>query len=468
MWYDFYMRNQDAYLMRRNERYHYERRVPREYADFDKRRYIRKSLKTTSIDVARARRDALVEADDLFWAGVSSAADGVSSDGRQAKQASLAIKRYEGAKRRAMAKGFMYTPNSELIEQPDVTELLNRLAVLPNHTLPKQDEAEAVLGIAPKPSIPITQAFETYCNEIAVSDLLGKSVRQKADWKKIKKRSVSNFVKMHGDMAMDAISRKEAREFYNWWAKKLFPNGNVKPLMPNTANRDLGNLRKLYRCFWEFEGEEERLNPFRNLNFVEQGGKDVPHFEDDWIRERVLDPSVFDKLNDQAICLVYALMETGCRPSEIANILPENVVLDHEVPHIRIRVQDNRQLKTFSSIRDIPLVGVSLIAMQQAKDCFPRYQDKGNLLSVSLLKTFRRRGLFPTPNHRIYSFRHSFEKRMLEAGIDHDLRCLLMGHKNTRPQYGDGGSLVFRRDELLKIMHPVPEGFKGKLREVCS
>jgi len=199
--------------MKRNKRYHYERRVPREYADFDKRRYFRKSLKTTSVDVARARRDALVEADDLFWAGVSSAADGVSSNGRQAEQASQAIKRYEGAKRRAMAKGFMYTPNSELIERTDVTDLLNRLAVLPAHSFPRQDEAEAVLGIAPKPSIPITQAFEIYCNQIAVSDLLGKSVTQRAEWKKIKKRSVRNFVKMHGDMALMKSAAKKRVSF---------------------------------------------------------------------------------------------------------------------------------------------------------------------------------------------------------------------------------------------------------------
>jgi hypothetical protein len=28
-----------------------------------------------------------------------------------------------------------------------------------------------------------------------------------------------------------------------------------------------------------------------------------------------------------------------------------------------------------------------------------------------------------------------------------------MGHKNNRPEYGDGGSLEFRRNELLKIVH---------------
>jgi len=41
---------------------------------------------------------------------------------------------------------------------------------------------------------------------------------------------------------------------------------------------------------------------------------------------------------------------------------------------------------------------------------------------------------------------------MLEAGLDYGLRSTLMGHRNDRPMYGDGGSLVFRRNELQKII----------------
>jgi hypothetical protein len=46
---------------------------------------------------------------------------------------------------------------------------------------------------------------------------------------------------------------------------------------------------------------------------------------------------------------------------------------------------------------------------------------------------------------------------MLEAGLDFGLRCTLMGHRNPRPEYGDGGSLAYRREELLKITHPVSD-----------
>ena len=98
--------------------------------------------------------------------------------------------------------------------------------------------------------------------------------------------------------------------------------------------------------------------------------------------------------------------------------------------------------------------------MRACPEGFPHYRDRGELVSANLLKAFRHRGLFPTTDYVIYSFRHAFEKRMLEAGIDYGLRCTLMGHKTDRPAYGDGGSMAYRRDELEKIAHPVPEGLK--------
>ena len=40
---------------------------------------------------------------------------------------------------------------------------------------------------------------------------------------------------------------------------------------------------------------------------------------------------------------------------------------------------------------------------------------------------------------------------MLEGGLDSGLRGLLMGHKNnSRPAYGDGGSMVYWRDEIAQ------------------
>ncbi len=71
----------------------------------------------------------------------------------------------------------------------------------------------------------------------------------------------------------------------------------------------------------------------------------------------------------------------------------------------------------------------------------------------------------PTDHHAISSFRRTFEKRMLEAGLDFEVRCRLMRHATGRPPYGDGGAIAFRRDELMKIAFPYSEGlFRRDLR----
>lgn len=238
----------------------------------------------------------------------------------------------------------------------------------------------------------------------------------------------------------------------------------AKPAKPNTANRHIGNMRKLYEDYFTHIGEKERPNPFRKMFFKDDNHDSVvPHFEDEWVQTHILKPGVFDVLNNELRLMVYVLIETGARISEICNLRPERIHLDCDVPYIEIS-PNGKELKTNTSRRDMPLVGVALDAMRQAPNGFPHYLDKGELVSANLMKTFRQRNQFPTPDHVIYSFRHSFEKRMLEAGLDYGLRCLLMGHKNNRPSYDDGGSLAYRRDELLKIVHPVPSTFNENLR----
>lgn len=43
---------------------------------------------------------------------------------------------------------------------------------------------------------------------------------------------------------------------------------------------------------------------------------------------------------------------------------------------------------------------------------------------------------------------------MKEAGLDDELRRILMGYTIDRPRYGSSGSLEWRRDEMKKIALP--------------
>jgi len=55
-------------LWKRGGNWHYLRRVPVRFRAFDPRSYIRLSLKTRSIVLARERRDAMDEANNVYWA----------------------------------------------------------------------------------------------------------------------------------------------------------------------------------------------------------------------------------------------------------------------------------------------------------------------------------------------------------------------------------------------------------------
>jgi len=88
----------DRYLIKRDGRFIYRRRVPTSLVDVDDRSpFVRLALKTSDERVARAKRDVLEEADDLYWAQLL-----MRSDEEKARI------RYEAAKRRAEALGFVY------------------------------------------------------------------------------------------------------------------------------------------------------------------------------------------------------------------------------------------------------------------------------------------------------------------------------------------------------------------------
>ena len=443
--------------------WHYQRRVPKRYAIYDDRHVVQCSLRTQSVEVARLRRDAVEESDNRFWASLAGSGDETDSVAAMKRQHDVAKRKYDAAIVRALARGFVYEPAERLAETATLDELMERIDAIkqvdttkPNAVL--ESEATALLGGQDLPPVTVSAAFEIYCSDIAADELVGKSKAQIAAWKKTKKRGIQYFIDVVSDKPMREITRQDALQYYNWWKDRVVPKeGETAPkklLSTKTANRDLGNMRKLFGEYFKHIGDEDRANPFRNLSFKDKAQNPTPPFSSRWVREKILVPTALDGIPGEGDLLIFALIETGCRPGEIANLLTEDIHLDKDVPYISIRPKKGREIKTRSSIRDIPLIGVSLEAMKRAPNGFPFYRDKPNLLSANLMKNFRSRSLFPTPEHQIYSFRHSFEKRMQEAELDYGFRCMIMGHRNTRPKYGDGGSMEYRRDQLLKIAHP--------------
>ena len=454
------VKSQEQFLLLRGEKWQYHRRVPGRFSHVDPRQFVRATLHTKSLEIAKLRRDALVEADDAYWQALSEEA---AASGRETPKLNEALSnRYKSAKIRAVAYGFKYRPAQEIVESETVKQLSDRIQHLEQRVGPSgvsnRPETEAILGGVKdpgKPITPVSKAFELYVAKIAFDDQFNKSPQQRYSWEKTKRTSVNYFIDQIGDLDMETITRDIAVKYRDWWMERMVPDAEgVVRVKPNTANRHIGNMRTLFEAYYRHLGEEDRENPFRNMYFTAVNRSTVKPFENAWVQNKILLPGMFDGIRLDLKVIIFSLIETGARLSEIVNLMPGDIHLRAKVPYISIRPRLHRELKTPDSEREIPLVGAALIAMQACPEGFERYRDKSTLVSANLMKAFRKRNLLPTKDHVINSFRHAFEKRMQEADIDYALRCTLMGHKNTRPAYGDGGSMEYRRDELLKIAHP--------------
>jgi len=138
-------------------------------------------------------------------------------------------------------------------------------------------------------------------------------------------------------------------------------------------------LRGLYSAYFERLGEEDRKNPFSRLRFEESDGRKREPFSDEWIQGKILAPGALAGMNDLGRAILLAPVETGCRPAELCNIVPEDIFLDAEVPYIHVRARinpdDTRDIKTGQSDRSIPIVGVALDVFRRHPNGGSRYKD---------------------------------------------------------------------------------------------
>lgn len=438
----------NRYLALRAGNYYYRRKVPLSVAEADSRGpIVRISLKTDDLTLARAKRDLMEEADDALWASM------ILNEERDQAQA-----RYKSAMRRVEALGMTFRSALSLATKSTYAELIDRLVDNIDIDKTPRATAEAIAGMVEIPAVTVSKAFEIYCDEIVPDELISKSATQKAQWKKVKLRAVNNFIALCGDKAMTEITRDDALRLYRQWQERIAPKEGKPTHSASSGNRDIGNMRVLYEAYFGHMGEIDRPNPFARLNFIAKKKRTRPPFDRAWLTGTILKPGALARLNAEARGIVLALVETGARPSEICNLTPADIRTGDKVPHLVIQPRtdpdDPREIKTASSERSVPLVGVALEVFKKHPNGFPRYRNREMHLSATLNKFFREHKLFPTAQHKIYSFRHSFEDRMKEAGLDEELRRLLMGHTIDRPTYGSGGGLEWRRTELRKIALP--------------
>ncbi|KFE34892.1 DUF6538 domain-containing protein [Thioclava atlantica] len=419
-------------IMKRGSTYHLRKRVPTRYQRVEDRKSVWISLHTDSETIAKQKAPIawqhLVEAWEARLAGDTADAE----------------RRFDAAKELAAVRGFRYLPAVRVADLPREDLLARVEAVTGRDGEPDTREAAAVLGGVPEPQITVSRALDLYWG-LAADKTLGKSDDQLRRWKNPRKKAVRNFIEVVGDKALPDITGDDMLDFRGWWLEKLESDN----LTPNSANKDLIHLGDVFKTV----NKMKRLGlvlPLSDLSFKEGEARQRPPFSESWIKDHLLKPGALDGLNKDARCILLAMVNTGARPSELASLTGAQIHLDAPVPHISIEPVD-RQLKTRNARRVIPLVGVSLDAFKACPKGFPKYRTTSASLSATVNKYLRANGLMETPGHSLYGLRHSFEDRLLAAGIDERIRRDLFGHALDRERYGKGASLAHVRDLIQRV-----------------
>jgi integrase len=419
-------------IKRRGKKLSLYKRVPKRYELVEPRKFVWLSLHTDSMSEALSKEGPAWEQMVAGW------------EARLAGDAADAEQRFNAARELAELRGFRYLRADKVAKLP-TEELLARIDAVPmRNGKPDLQEAAALLGGAREPEITVTRALALYW-ELAREKTIGKSADQLRKWRNPRLKAVRTFIDVVGDKVLSEITGDDMLDFRAWWLDRIENEG----LTPGSANKDLIHLGDVLKTV----NRMKRLNlvlPLSDLSFKEGEQVPRPPFSTAWISDRILASGALTGLNEDARGILLAMINTGARPSELAALTPAQIHLGGKVPHISIEPVE-RQLKSANARRVIPLCGISLAALRACPEGFPRYRGSSASLSATVNKYLRYHGLMETPQHTLYGLRHSFEDRMLAAGVDERIRRDLMGHALDRERYGKGASLEHLQELIQAI-----------------
>jgi integrase len=230
-------------------------------------------------------------------------------------------------------------------------------------------------------------------------------------------------------------------------------------LKPVTVRRQAAILNAMLNLAFRHL-DIDRLSPFRGLRIPGEGMDRRPM--------RTITPELILQVKEKLmfrpkqVYKLVALMQlnTGMRLSEPVFAKREDCVLDHPIPHIWVRRNELTERKTKSSIRAVPLIGVSLwaasrlVELSKREDSqwlVPKYARIGGNNSCSAIIN---KYLFEL-EFRSHMFRHALIDRMKALNnISIPLAESITGHSTKNASefhsYGTVGYTLEQKLEVLK------------------
>jgi integrase len=259
------------------------------------------------------------------------------------------------------------------------------------------------------------------------------------------------FVEYWGDLALDELKHRHITEYRD--------HQLGRGLAPASVRKHCNTLNAILNMAFKHL-DIDRLSPFRGVKIR---GEHDDEREISPITAEQLTAIKYELLSGGAAYRYVALIQlnTGMRVSEPALARLDDCVLDHDIPHLWVRRNVLSTRKTRTSIRAVPLVGVSLDA---AKSLVARAERRGSqwlvpeyaseIGNASCSAAINKR-LKPF-EFRSHMFRHAFIDRLKACNdIPTKLAESITGHNSGGSEFDMYGSVGYTLEQKLAVVSRV-------------
>ena len=262
-------------------------------------------------------------------------------------------------------------------------------------------------------------------------------------------RYISYLIECVGNRPIDNYSSKDATILREWLIKKGLSNSSLQ--------RVFSGIKAVIN-FVTLEQGLECQNAFAKVYLPSNTDAKKRHAVTASNMAKIKAECL--SLDDDIRWLVAVIFDTGMRLSEAAGLMLKDIHLDEDVPYIDLKPHPHRRLKTSSSERKIPLIGLSLWAAKRLRQhstglyCFPRYTSpercNSNSASAAINKWIK---TVAGPDDVVHGLRHSFRDRLRAAEAPTDMIDQLGGWalKSVGQGYGDGYDLKLLFKFIYKL-----------------
>jgi integrase len=226
------------------------------------------------------------------------------------------------------------------------------------------------------------------------------------------------FLPFFSEMEIGQINRNDIARYrkvrhVEYLAKQ--EENTAKPLSETTINRDIEVVRHL--LFWAADEGFLPANPIARIRMARERRQRRPVMP---VAEEV---KLLRSCSDHLWPIVTAALDTGMRRGELLGQLWEHVDFDRRlisVTHSKTPEGEHRLVPMTHRVYEM------LSAVRQPSGPVFTY-DGGPLrnLKTGWAGALRRAGI---PHYRFHDLRHTFNSRLVEAGVIADVRKELMGH----------------------------------------